>query len=839
MPFSDPTTKRFALTIGLPAILVTLVTFAIVLSSLAQMAATVNNIESTLTGRSATAAMQSTLRHLEATDKDYAQWDDAVRNLYGTVNTDWAIGNIVTTTSDAALFDTFYVVEREGRTVLAYRHGEPVSLTLTEAFGPSLTSMIAALPADGKTYAASAGVVRGAWGLATVAVGPIVPTSADFQNRPKQSRYLIVAKALDAAAVEQLRQDYVIDGLRLANPTAPEPLKIDLADTTGTVISALAWSPGRLGSQARARVSPLVLTMLALIGVTMALLFIVALRGWKAGKTREFQLDAALNNMVQGLCMFDANHRLAIFNHRFPAIFRIPPDKIVLGMSLPQVMALARDVDADPDAALTAAQRSLLNNPLSGAAVTNLLDGRVISITHRPTGDGGFVVTFEDSTERVRAEERVRHLAHHDPLTDLPNRVTFYECMDNALGHLRASGFSAILSLDLDHFKSVNDTLGHPVGDLLLQTAAERMRSCIREDDTVARLGGDEFAVLQVAPANPTDITALASRLIEVVGAPYELDGHQVVVGASVGVAMAPADGNVPDVLMKNADLALYRAKADGGGVYRFFEAQMDARMQARRALELDLRKAVVNGEFEVYYQPIVDVKTARVVSCEALLRWNHPQRGMIAPLEFVHIAEETGLIVPIGEWVLRQACAEAARWPVDVTIAVNLSPAQFKNRNLVPSVVNALAASGLPAGRLELEITELVLLQENEGAFDVLRALHDLGIRIAMDDFGTGYSSLGYLRSFPFDKIKIDQSFIRDLPNKEDSIAIVRAVVGLSSSLGIATTAEGVETKEQLASVTTEGCTEFQGFLFSVPRSAIEIERLLSDPSSRAAHAA
>ena len=302
-----------------------------------------------------------------------------------------------------------------------------------------------------------------------------------------------------------------------------------------------------------------------------------------------------------------------------------------------------------------------------------------------------------------------------------------------------------------------------------------------------------------------------------------------MVVGASVGIAIAPADGDKPDLLMKNADLALDRAKADGGGVYRFFETEMDARMQKRRLLELDLRKAIPNDEFELFYQPIVNVKSGQITSCEALIRWHHPERGLVPPLEFIPIAEETGLIVPLGEWVLRQACMEAARWPEQVGVAVNLSPAQFKSRNLVQAVTGALADSGLPAVRLELEITELVLLEESEGAFAILHQLRDLGIRIAMDDFGTGYSSLGYLCSFPFDKIKIDQSFIRNLATKEDSIAIVRAVVGLGSSLGITTTAEGVETKQQLEQITAEGCDEVQGFLFSPPRPAAEIERLLA----------
>jgi diguanylate cyclase (GGDEF)-like protein len=450
---------------------------------------------------------------------------------------------------------------------------------------------------------------------------------------------------------------------------------------------------------------------------------------------------------------------------------------------------------------------------------------------------GGFVATFEDITERLQAEEKIRYLAHYDALTSLPNRASFYERMETILGHLRRAESIAVYSLDLDRFKNVNDTLGHPIGDLLLQAAAERMRSCVRGEDIVARLGGDEFAVVQLPSNQVTDVTSLATRLIEVVGAPYDLNDHQVVVGVSVGIAVAPADGKQPDALMKNADLALYRAKADGGGIYRFFEADMDARMQARRLLELDLRKAIVNKEFELYYQPIIDVGTGQITSCEALVRWHHPERGMLAPLEFIPLAEETGIIVPLGDWVLRNACAEAMRWPKHVTIAVNLSPAQFKSRNLVQTIADALADSGLPAERLELEITELVLLQESEGAFAVLHQLRDLGIRIAMDDFGTGYSSLGYLRSFPFDKIKIDQSFIRDLPTKKDSVAIVRAVVGLSSSLGMTTTAEGVETKEQLTSLTAEGCNEFQGFLFSQPRPAAEMEHILDEmtPASEA----
>ncbi|HCL64933.1 MAG TPA: hypothetical protein DIC56_08875 [Rhizobium sp.] len=551
------------------------------------------------------------------------------------------------------------------------------------------------------------------------------------------------------------------------------------------------------------------------------------------------KLDAALANMSQGLCMFDTDERLVIFNPRFAEIYGLSLQDIKPGMTTMELMALAHSraklANGERESTLELLQRKRVVEGKAGSAIERLADGRSIAVTQRPAPEGGFVATFEDITERQKAEKEIEYMARHDALTGLLNRSSFYERMGAVLGSLPHGETVAVLSLDLDHFKNVNDSLGHPVGDLLLRAAADRMRNCVRREDIVARLGGDEFAIVLVPLEEPADVTGIAARLIEALGTPFELEGHQVVVASSVGISLAPNDGNLPDLLMRNADLALYRAKADGGGVFRFFELGMDARMQARRALELDLRKAIVNHEFELYYQPIIDVKSGEVTSCEALVRWHHPERGMISPMDFIPVAEETGLIVPLGEWVLQQACAEAAKWPIGITIAVNLSPAQFKSKNLVPAVTSALVSSGLPASRLELEITELVLLQDNESAFAILHQLRDLGIKIAMDDFGTGYSSLGYLRSFPFDKIKIDQSFIQDLPGKEESLAIVRAVVGLSSSLGITTTAEGVETHEQLASVTSEGCTEFQGYLFSKPRTAEDVSKVLSDQAKRA----
>jgi diguanylate cyclase (GGDEF)-like protein/PAS domain S-box-containing protein len=445
------------------------------------------------------------------------------------------------------------------------------------------------------------------------------------------------------------------------------------------------------------------------------------------------------------------------------------------------------------------------------------------------------LAVIRDVTDRRRAEEKISHMALHDALTNLPNRTFFHEQMEQCFLHLSRDQTFALLCLDLDHFKSVNDTLGHPFGDMLLRQVSERLRGCVRESDSIARLGGDEFAILQGSAVKPTDLTALATRLIEVVEAPYDLDGHQIVVGASIGIAIAPMDGGNSARLLKNADLALYRAKGDGRNTYRFFEPEMDARMQARRELEVDLRKALAMGEFELYYQPIFNVEANEVTACEALLRWHHPVRGMISPLEFIPLAEETGIIVPLGEWVLRQACAEVATWPKNVKVAVNLSPMQFKSKNLVAIVVSALVASGLPARRLELEITESVLLQENEATLATLHELRGLGVSISMDDFGTGYSSLSYLRKFPFDKIKIDRSFIRDISEEDESFAIVRAVAAIGSSLKMTTTAEGVETREQFDRIKSEGCTEVQGYFFSRPQPAADIAKVLAELGSRA----
>jgi diguanylate cyclase (GGDEF)-like protein len=431
--------------------------------------------------------------------------------------------------------------------------------------------------------------------------------------------------------------------------------------------------------------------------------------------------------------------------------------------------------------------------------------------------------------QRERSQAMIRYLAHHDSLTGLANRRLLREQLCEAIASSqRYEQGLAVLFIDLDGFKGINDVLGHSTGDALLRQVANRLRDSLRDTDKIGRLGGDEFAIIQLGDRQPQGAVTLAARLIKLIELPFTVEGQELLVGASIGISVAESDGSDPEQLLKAADLAMYRAKADGRGRYRLFEPAMDQRAQARRALELDLRTALANGAFEVHYQPLINLAADRITGFEALLRWNHRDRGFVPPAEFIPLAEELGLIVPIGEWVLKQACADAATWPHDIRVAVNLSPVQFKSGSLLSAVKGALAATGLPASRLELEITESVLLEKADENVAILNELRELGIRISMDDFGTGYSSLSYFRSFPFDKIKIDQSFIHGLSEHKSSLAIVRAVSGLGRSFGTATTAEGVETEDQLRQVQAEGCTEVQGDLFSPPRPAAEIHAML-----------
>jgi len=551
---------------------------------------------------------------------------------------------------------------------------------------------------------------------------------------------------------------------------------------------------------------------------------------------QNLRFDAALNNMSQALLMFDSSGRLAICNDRYLQMYGLSPEQIKPGCTLRDILEIRRVAGTFPDDPKEYVEYHLpaLARGKSISRLHELPDGRTIAVLTHPIADGGWISTHEDITERRRAEEQISHMARHDSLTDLPNRVLLRERIELALKRVRRGGRLAVLYLDLDHFKAVNDTLGHHIGDELLKAVAERLRAIVRATDTVARMGGDEFVVVQTEAERPNETATLAQRICESLRAPFNLNGNVVVVQASVGIAMAPEDGREPNELLKNADIALYGIKSDGRGSYRFFEPEMDARMKARRELELALRSALIEDRFELLYQPLISLQDNRVTCCEALLRWNHPERGLVLPSQFIPVAEEIGVIVTIGEWVMRKACADAAQWPADVKVAVNLSPIQVMSPNLVSMVVGALGSASLAANRLEVEITESVLLQNSEATLNALHNLRGLGVSISMDDFGTGFSSLSSLRSFPFNKIKIDRSFINGMSEEEDSLAIVRAVAGLARNLGMITTAEGVETERQMEQVRALGCTEMQGYLFSPPVKAQVLSRFFSQQQER-----
>ena len=546
------------------------------------------------------------------------------------------------------------------------------------------------------------------------------------------------------------------------------------------------------------------------------------------------RFETALQHMSHGLVLFDAQHRVVMFNDTFVELYGLPKSSVRPGMSAEELVRERAAAGSFPGRSADEAwsqTRKRLASPTNYRLDQQQADGRTVGVSFAPTPDGGFITVHEDITAQKRAEAHIAHLARHDALTGLPNRRTLEEHLGMALG---THDETAILCLDLDRFKTVNDTLGHALGDTLLRQVTDRLHARIgdrtnAEGSLVARLGGDEFAVV-LPRSNATDAMRIATDLIEAIDQGYEVGGHHANVGLSIGIALAPTNGTSAEQLMRAADMALYKAKSEGRGTFRFFEPEMNVAMQARRALELDLRRALADDQFELLYQPILHLAANRICGFEALLRWRHPTRGTVSPLDFIPVTEETGLIVPLGGWVLREACREAARWPSPVGVSVNLSPVQFRRSALVLTVATALGEAGLHPGRLTLEITEGVLLQKAPTTLAMLRQWKDLGVRIALDDFGTGYSSLSYLRSFPFDTIKIDRSFVADIPASREATAIVKAVTGLGASLGMSTTAEGVETAEQMERLRAEGCTEAQGYLISRPIPSHEVRAMLDE---------
>jgi diguanylate cyclase (GGDEF)-like protein len=549
------------------------------------------------------------------------------------------------------------------------------------------------------------------------------------------------------------------------------------------------------------------------------------------------QFDTALNNMPHGLCMFTADGRLAVMNHRFNSMMDLP-DNLMHGRA-----SATEIVDACVGAgSVSAASGKIILAEIENSQAKDIITtdpdvgrGRSLSWTFQPMAGGGAVVLLEDITERRNAEARITHLARFDELTGLPNRVNFRDEIEHLLAAPHnAEHLSALLFVDLDQFKQVNDTLGHPCGDQLLCAVAERLRAMLRPEDFVARFGGDEFVVFQQNIKSADEAAALARRIVDQLSERYKLDNHLVEIGASVGIAMTMPAGISADTLLKNADMALYRAKADGRGTFCFFRDEMAQTVEARRILELDLRKALANEEFELFYQPLVNLQSGKISTCEALLRWNHPVRGTVSPIDIIPVAEDMGMIVDLGRWILRKACMECMQWPGAVSVAVNFSPQQFHQRDVLNEVRYALEVSGLPANRLEIEITESSLLRNTQLTHDVLAQLRSLGVRISLDDFGTGYSSLSYLHNFPLQKVKIDRSFLEGI-DTDRPLRLLRGVARLSADLGMSVVVEGIETNEQLELINADGTvTEAQGYLFSRPVPAARVRQLLDASHGR-----
>ncbi|WOH65592.1 putative bifunctional diguanylate cyclase/phosphodiesterase [Bradyrhizobium sp. BWA-3-5] len=548
------------------------------------------------------------------------------------------------------------------------------------------------------------------------------------------------------------------------------------------------------------------------------------------------QFDTALNNMPHGLCMFRADGQLAVMNHRFSQMMNLSGNLIQRGASAHDIVAACIDSGAISAASGEMILSEIVNTHARDMVTTdpNATRGRSLSWTFQAMEGGGAVVLVEDITERRNAEARISHLARYDELTTLPNRVNFRDEIGRLLAVQQgADHLSALLFIDLDQFKQVNDTLGHPCGDQLLCAVSERLREMLRPEDFVARFGGDEFVVFQQNIHSTDDAAGLARRIVDRLSERYKIDNHLVEIGASVGIAMT-SRGVSADTLLKNADMALYRAKADGRGTFCFFREEMAQVVESRRILELDLRKALANEEFELFFQPLVNLKSGRISTCEALIRWNHPVRGTVSPTDIIPIAEDMGLIVDLGRWILRKACMECMKWPEGVSVAVNFSPQQFHQRDVLSEVRYALEVSGLPANRLEIEITESSLLRNTQLTHDVLSQLHSLGVRISLDDFGTGYSSLSYLHNFPLQKVKIDRSFLEGI-DSDRPLTLLRGVARLSADLGMSVVVEGIETNEQLELISADGAvTEAQGYLFSPPVPAVRVRQLLNASHGR-----
>jgi diguanylate cyclase (GGDEF)-like protein/PAS domain S-box-containing protein len=782
-------------------------------------------------------AIETKVEEIARTTQDYAWWNDAVRHLDLEFDLAWADNNVGGYIYDTYGYDVSLVIGRDDRTLYAAVAGVP---RIADAFqiAPGLGHLIdqaRAIPRDQPGAVSAYLMLDG--GIVVIGASPITPELTESIDAPPGPRpVLVFGQRLDRAdLLNPIADTLRLRDLRVVPPQAASDATLPLNGPDGTDLGGLAWQPPPFGQELIRDILPSLLLAFGLIaGSTWLVLDHArkAARAIEAGKARFRDVAEASADWIWET---DSEGRLVFLSERFAEVMGLAPQKFL--------MRPLGDLLDDRDSAegvVSVHQTMDMRRPFRDV-ICRVEDGtdrqRILRFAGKPVVDDfgrfhGYRGTASDVTAQIAAEQRAHYLALHDPMTGLPNRELLCQRLEQALAGLRRrDSMTAVLILDLDRFKSVNDTLGHAAGDRLIKLCSSRLEACLRETDTVARLGGDEFALIQVGVEGPRQAEALCSRLLAALVEPFELNGHEIIVTASIGVALAPGDAEEPDRLLQYADVALYRAKEEGRNTFRFFEPEMDGRLQARRALERDLRTTLMRGDLQVHYQLQVDVRGQEPVGVEALARWHHPERGWVPATDFIPVAEETGLILLLGEQVLRTACAQAATWP-KVRLSVNLSPVQFRHGDLVGLVRRALQESGLEARRLELEITEDVLLADTGAALAALGRLRELGVRIAMDDFGTGYSGFSYLQKFPFDTIKIDRSFVGAIETRSEVDAIVRAVIGLGRSLGIRTCAEGVETAEQLAFLQAEGCDEVQGYYLGRPLPASDIGRLLDQPT-------
>jgi diguanylate cyclase (GGDEF)-like protein len=743
----------------------------------------------------------------------------------GSAKTRWGIVSIVASASTA--WSTHFIV------LLAFKPGMPA------AFEPLLTavSLTCAIVGIGAGVFISIRV-RQRWqhfvaglivGVGVTALHYVGQAAYLVQGSVAWNLCLVLPSIIVSLPLSGLAMVTVASRDRRVRATAPPLLFVSIALLHFCGMAAMTLHFDAAKRFPDNAVSPHAITPVV-AGVSLALI-VLAIFGWRFDLTAKANLrqdrrrlrelaDVALEGLL--ICQDDvvvtANDSIELLSGHAPGS--------VSGMFVSSLLP-GLDISSLPERE----EREINLVGADGQEVPVRVLRREVALGHKIQT----VIAVRDQRERLKTEAKIRLLAFTDPLTGLANRTQFFDLLAAHTASRRERDQTrAVLMLDLDRFKAVNDTLGHAAGDIVLRMVADRLRSTLRVNDVLARLGGDEFAILQIATEEADAAAALAARIVRNISAsPFLLDGQPIHLGVSIGIAMAPEDGDDPAELMRNADLALYAAKADGRGTFQRYDVSFDEKMRERLAIEAGLRLALAEGQMELHYQPLVDATSGRITSVEALVRWNHPVRGLVPPLDFIGIAEETGLIVPLGEWVLNTACAEAATWPEGMRVAVNLSPAQFRERSLVSLIVAALHAAKLEPGRLELEITEGVLLSDEGGTLETLNELRSLGIHVSMDDFGTGYSSLSYLRKFPFDKIKIDQSFVRQLPQDPESAAIVRAIITMAKCLGMSTTVEGVETSEQLAFSVAAGCDMIQGYLISRPLDRVGLASLITTMSN------